>query len=151
MDMLHKKRAESGRMSLDDPHRLGPYAVDLDHDESAEDADGIEQIPVGPGREIMEAGRRGARCYRLEKTRCGKKGCRCARGELHGPYWYAYYRENGRMRCEYLGKSLPEHVSLENRARKARKSAGAECGRAARIVAEVKDTLKKLARFDGIS
>ncbi len=111
---------------------------------NAGEADGVEQIPVKPGRELIEVGRHGAKCYRFEKTRCGKKGCRCAAGELHGPYWYAYYRENGRMRCEYVGKKLPEQASLENRARMACKISEAERERAAQIVAKVKDTLYRV-------
>ena len=43
--------------------------------------------------------------YRLEPVRCGKAGCtRCP----HGPYWYAYWREDGRLRSRYIGKHLPE-------------------------------------------
>ncbi len=43
--------------------------------------------------------------YRLEPVTCGKPGCRrCP----HGPYWYAYYREGGRLRSRYIGKILPE-------------------------------------------
>jgi len=138
-------------MSLGDRHGVESHSVERDgNDESDGISDGLDRIPVKPGRELINVSRQGARCYRLEKTRCGKKTCRCARGELHGPYWYAYYRENGRMRCDYIGKSLPEHVSLENRARKACKSAEAERERAAKIVAEVKETLKRLGRFDTI-
>ena len=38
--------------------------------------------------------------YRLEEVRCGKATCtRCP----HGPYWYAYWREDGRVRSRYLG------------------------------------------------
>lgn len=38
--------------------------------------------------------------YRLEEVRCGKANCtRCP----HGPYWYAYWREEGRVRSRYLG------------------------------------------------
>ena len=35
-----------------------------------------------------------------EYVSCGKRGCRCGRGERHGPYWYLHYRrfENGRWR-----------------------------------------------------
>jgi hypothetical protein len=41
---------------------------------------------------------------RQERVRCGKKGCtRCP----HGPYWYAYWREDGRLRSRYVGKELP--------------------------------------------
>jgi hypothetical protein len=49
----------------------------------------------------------GQKTYRLERVRCGSKKCRCATGELHGPYWYAYWSEGGRTRSEYVGKKLP--------------------------------------------
>lgn len=47
------------------------------------------------------------RTYRLENVRCGKKGCKCADGKLHGPYWYAYWLEDGKTRSQYVGKRLP--------------------------------------------
>ena len=38
-----------------------------------------------------------------ERKRCGKPNCRCARGELHGPYYYRRWRdESGRQRKEYV-------------------------------------------------
>jgi hypothetical protein len=46
--------------------------------------------------------------YRSEPVRCGKKGCKCAEGQLHGPYWYAYWTEGGRTRSQYIGKKLPK-------------------------------------------
>ncbi len=46
----------------------------------------------------------GSVTLRQETVRCGKKGCtRCP----HGPYWYAYWREEGRTRSRYVGKELP--------------------------------------------
>lgn len=42
--------------------------------------------------------------YRLESVTCGKPGCtKCP----HGPYWYAYWRERGRVRSRYIGRRLP--------------------------------------------
>jgi len=44
---------------------------------------------------------------RRQNVRCGKAACsRCP----HGPYWYAYWWEDGRRRSKYLGKleDLPE-------------------------------------------
>lgn len=36
-------------------------------------------------------------------VRCGKAGCRCRRGELHGPYAFLYWRdERGRQRRRYI-------------------------------------------------
>jgi hypothetical protein len=38
---------------------------------------------------------------RKQWVRCGKQSCtRCP----HGPYWYAYWREDGRRRSRYLGR-----------------------------------------------
>jgi hypothetical protein len=35
-------------------------------------------------------------------VRCGRPNCRCARGELHGPYAYYFVRMNGRLRKRYV-------------------------------------------------
>src|SRR3954447_9393303 len=44
--------------------------------------------------------------------RCGKPGCRCARGELHGPYTYlSLGRERGRSRLVYVPAGLAEAVA----------------------------------------
>jgi hypothetical protein len=50
---------------------------------------------------------------RPQRTRCGSRGCRCARGELHGPYYYRFWREGSRLRKAYV---RPEHLE-EVRAR----------------------------------
>ena len=50
---------------------------------------GGERVPSG-----------GKVTFRLEDVRCGKATCtRCP----HGPYWYAYWREDGKLRKRYLG------------------------------------------------
>ncbi len=44
---------------------------------------------------------------RQQKVRCGKESCtRCP----HGPYWYAYWSEDGKRHSRYLGKleDIPE-------------------------------------------
>lgn len=58
------------------------------------------------GQEFESAspGRRGKVTFRQESVRCGRANCtRCP----HGPYWYAYWREGGRVRSRYIGKQLP--------------------------------------------
>lgn len=42
--------------------------------------------------------------YRQEHVRCGKDTCRSC---PHGPYWYAYWKEDGRTRKRYIGRHLP--------------------------------------------
>src|SRR5512135_1620972 len=46
----------------------------------------------------------GSLTFRYETVRCGKENCtKCP----HGPYWYVYWKENGRTRSRYVGRSLP--------------------------------------------
>jgi hypothetical protein len=60
-----------------------------------------ESRPPVPGRPKVS--------YRQQRVRCGKDGCtRCP----HGPYWYAFWREGGRVRSQYLGKQLPAEVNV---------------------------------------
>jgi hypothetical protein len=42
---------------------------------------------------------------RQRSIRCGKFGCTSC---PHGPYWYAYWTENGKRRSRYVGKLLDE-------------------------------------------
>ena len=42
--------------------------------------------------------------------RCGKAGCRCQAGHLHGPYHYRIWREGGRVRKVYVKAADVEAV-----------------------------------------
>lgn len=46
--------------------------------------------------------------YRLQYRKCGKPTCKCAAGDAHGPYWYAY-SDHGP--AKYVGSQLPEFVT----------------------------------------
>ena len=50
--------------------------------------------------------------YSMQYRRCHKLGCsRCAPDLLgHGPYWFAYWREDRRVRSRYLGRQAPSGV-----------------------------------------
>lgn len=43
-------------------------------------------------------------------VRCNHPGCRCAAGQLHGPYFYRFWREGGRLRKAYVPRSQLEAV-----------------------------------------
>lgn len=48
-----------------------------------------------------------------EHKRCGKPNCRCARGRLHGPYYYRRWRDaTGRQRKEYVPRERVPEVQL---------------------------------------
>src|SRR5256714_4865159 len=52
--------------------------------------------------------------YRQQYTRCGKERCRkCKAGAGHGPYWYAYWSENGRTVSKYIGLRLPSDIEIK--------------------------------------
>jgi hypothetical protein len=54
-----------------------------------------------------------------EGRRCSSRGCRCRRGELHGPYLYLALYSGGRSRTIYVPAALQgvveEHVRVTQR------------------------------------
>ena len=59
-----------------------------------------------PGRQVVEERPANAGTLRLEMVKCGKDRCKkCERGEGHGPYWYLYFRRNGKLTSRYIGKT----------------------------------------------
>lgn len=62
-------------------------------------------------RAIVESCSYEGRTYQLERRRCGKKACKCAGADLgligHGPYWYSYWKESGKLKTQYVGKCPP--------------------------------------------
>jgi hypothetical protein len=55
-------------------------------------------------REVLEEKKTSSITYRLERVSCGK-GCK---GCPHGPYWYGYWKEDGKTKSKYIGKRLVE-------------------------------------------
>ena len=41
---------------------------------------------------------------------CGRAGCKCGRGELHGPYYYRIWREGKRVHKMYIKRAELEAV-----------------------------------------
>lgn len=52
--------------------------------------------------------------YMCEYVRCGRPTCKKDRAEGHGPYWYAYWRQDSRLHKRYVGKTdnLPRGAAL---------------------------------------
>ncbi len=46
----------------------------------------------------------------IQRRRCGKPGCRCARGELHGPYVFLSVRRGAGRRLLYVPAALAAAV-----------------------------------------
>ena len=53
---------------------------------------------------------------------CGKGGCKCTRGALHGPFYYLTYKEGKKTKMIFIKKNLWEvAIKLNNNYRKWRK------------------------------
>ncbi len=52
--------------------------------------------------------------YFQDWVKCGKPSCRtCQEGQGHGPYWYAYWTENGKTKKKYIGKQQPSGADTQ--------------------------------------
>ncbi len=79
--------------------------------------------------------------YYQQGRKCGKPACKCATGELHGPYWYARDIDNGQVK--YLGRELPAEVLT---AREAFNRLLPEISRRRRELLKQYDALGRLAK-----
>jgi hypothetical protein len=100
--MLDKIIRYSEKLTTDQLRRLKAHLEDVIRSRQERQSD----------REVIGEKTVGSTCFRLVGTRCGKKECKCLQGELHGPYWYAYFREDGKLRCKYVGKKLPDSAAM---------------------------------------
>ena len=70
----------------------------------------MRESSVGKQQGLQGPRRTARKTYRLQVVRCGKETCKCRKGNLHGPYWYACWVENGKTKSQYIGKKLPKGV-----------------------------------------
>jgi hypothetical protein len=75
-----------------------------------EDREKPPEPPKNSKRVVVEERHTPTATLRLELVNCGKGACKsCGAGRpSHGPYWYAYWKEDGRTRSSYIGKELPQ-------------------------------------------
>jgi len=108
MGLIQIKQAVR-RLSLVQLRRLDEWLHELIL--KAEESARAERIPTR--KQIVEERTVENRTYRLEGVRCGKDKCKCARGKLHGPYWYSYTRIKDKVKSQYVGRKLPREVEKE--------------------------------------
>ena len=87
----------------------------MQSDQNVESADAAEirqrlyRLLAAP--DVEETGLPG--CVITEYKRCGRPGCRCGTGQLHGPYYYWYGRSLGHTWKKYLKRAeAPRVVAL---------------------------------------
>jgi hypothetical protein len=79
----------------------------------------------------------------VQWRKCGKAGCRCARGDLHGPYFARFWRQGGQLRKAYVRKADLEDVRERCQARR---QARAEWLAAMQQIREMASFLKDMER-----
>jgi len=88
----------------------------VDADELPEAAEPVDEPDSGDNGTVVK-----------EKVTCGDDSCKCASGDpadIHGPYLYRYYRENGTMKSGTSGNqevSSGESVDVTRRTRHGRR------------------------------
>lgn len=66
--------------------------------------------------------------YFQQGRKCGRPGCHCQQGQLHGPYWYVRDLVSGQVR--YLGKELPAELARARAAHQRLQDEMVRCRRA---------------------
>ncbi len=74
-----------------------------------------------------------------QMVRCGNVNCRCRKGELHGPYFYRFWWEDGRLHKKYVPLSQVQLVKelCDRRQREQREAKAAR-----QLAGEMTDSLK---------
>jgi len=106
MNLLQLKHAMS-RLSLSQLRKIDEWLHELIR--RAQEADRVEKHSSRKQTTAEQA--LDNKTYRLESVRCGKENCKCARGQLHGPYWYSYARQKEGVTSQYIGKRLPSKLA----------------------------------------
>lgn len=68
---------------------------------------------IATSREVVAGSRQtlGTWTVQQEYVKCGKPRCK---NDRHGPYWYGYQKQAGKLKSKYIGKTLkPEAITGE--------------------------------------
>lgn len=84
--------------------------------------------------------------YYQQGRKCGREGCKCQQGDLHGPYWYTRNTDSGKV--AYIGKDLPPAIAG---ARYAHDLLLPDMVRERRRLAGLFDAVSRLIRNDPLS
>lgn len=93
VDGVPKQSDEDLRALQDWIDELLEYREDLSIDDlDVDENESIESVEGSSNGTVV-----------IKKVSCGKEGCKCQRGELHGPYKYVVRRQEGDLKWEYKG------------------------------------------------
>lgn len=74
---------------------------------------------------------------------CGKGGCKCTKGELHGPFYYLTYKEEGKTKMTFLRQAQWEKAIRLNDNYKLWRKSRAEASKAGKKILALLDSIEK--------
>lgn len=80
-----------------------------------------------------------------QAVRCGKASCKCARGELHGAYYY-FVRVNGKLKKRYLKREQVRQV--QDACLKRREEQRAQRAQTRQVWQSLRDIVAQLRQLD---
>lgn len=79
---------------------------------------------------------------------CGKAGCRCKRGEKHGPYHYLSQKVDGRTRMRYVAKKEVRQLKVLLRRHRELRQARQRIRELTGEIEELFDVVERLRRVE---
>jgi len=74
---------------------------------------------------------------------CGKGGCKCTRGDLHGPFYYLTYKAEGKTRMIFIKRNLWEKAAKLNENYRQWRKARAEISKINKKILVLLDEMEK--------
>ena len=75
---------------------------------------------------------------------CGKEGCKCRKGSLHGPFYYLTYKENSKTKMIFLKKDVSKRAKILNDNYKSFRKLRARVGIINKDILSLMDEIEKI-------
>jgi len=75
---------------------------------------------------------------------CGKSGCKCKKGELHGPFYYLSYKEDGKTKMIFLKAGISKRAKILNESYRQWRKNRAQIGKINMQIISLLDEIEKI-------
>ncbi|MCX6384934.1 MAG: hypothetical protein NTV16_10755 [Actinobacteria bacterium] len=75
---------------------------------------------------------------------CGKEGCKCKKGSLHGPFYYLTYKENKKTKMIFLKTAISKRAKVLNDSYKSFRKLRAKVSMINRQILALMDEIEKI-------
>ena len=75
---------------------------------------------------------------------CGKEGCKCKKGELHGPFYYLSYKERNKTKMIFLKAGISKRAKILNGSYRQWRKNRAQIGKINMQILSLLDEIEKI-------